>query len=373
MNKRNLLILSYDYPPSTGGVSRLCHEITLGLTSYYENIKVFTVAIPEVSKPHNTSTAEIIRFPAKRIQCELETIRAIRKIKNKSTYDVLCGIWHPEALLAFLGGMKNIYILGHGAEFLPGSSKFKKKIWLPIYAKWILKKAKKVITNSNFTKKLVENIQTKADIETLLLGVDHTFFVPKKSIVKRDDNVIRFVTVSRIQKFKGHLFILKTLESLPKYLQSKIEWHIAGTGPYLEKLKKLINVSALQSQIFLYGFVPDKKLPNFYNSKDVFILTTEQVDDSNQVEGFGLVFLEAQSCGVPAIGTNTGGISDAIEEGNGGWLVEQNAIESLQKIMISIVKNPSQIKTQATKARKRVLEKFTWQLYCAELYKILSS
>jgi len=212
MKKRNLLIITYDYPPSTGGIARLCHEITLGLASFYETIKVLTVETPAVSTPYNTTDVEIIRLPPKRIQCEIATIRAIRKIKNKPSYDVLCGIWHPEALLAFLGGMKNIYVLGHGAEFLSGTSSMRKYIWLPIYSKWILGKAKKIITNSQYTKALVENIQSRSTVVALPLAVNHTFFIPKVALKKADDKMIRFVTVSRILPFKGHDFILKIFE-----------------------------------------------------------------------------------------------------------------------------------------------------------------
>lgn len=366
------MIVSYDYPPSTGGVARLCHEITLGLTPFYKTVKVFTVAVPVTSTPYNTTTAKITRFPAKRVKCELATLRAIRGIKDKDSYDVLCGIWHPEALLVFLGGMKNIYVLGHGAEFLPGASKFKKKFWLPIYSKWVLGKTKKVITNSNFTKNLVNKIQPKANTIALPLAVDHTFFKPQASQLESDDTMIQFVTVSRILKFKGHDFILKAFEGLPKNMQPKIEWHIAGTGTYLEDLKKLIEISPLKSQIYLHGFVPDKELPNFYNTKDVFILATKQEQNSRHVEGFGLVFLEAQSCGIPAIGANTGGIPDAIEAKNGGWLFNQNDKRALQEIIISIIKNPKLAKEQAIKARNRVLKSCTWQQYCLELYKILS-
>lgn len=373
MSKKNLLIVSYDYPPSTGGIARLCHEITLGLTSYYKTIKVFTVAVPTTTKHVTTASAQIIRFPTRRIQCELATIRAIRKIKNKNSYDVLCGIWHPEALLAFLGGMKNVYILGHGAEFLPGASKFRKSFWLPIYSKYILGKAKKVITNSFYTKNLVKSIQPKAITKALPLAVDHKFFIPRATHQKINHSIIRFVTVSRILKFKGHGFILKAFENLPKNVQSKIEWHIAGTGPYYNTLKKQIAASPLASKIHLHGFVPDKELPRFYNTKDVFILATKQEEQSNQVEGFGLVFLEAQSCGIPVIGTNTGGIPDAVEEGNGGYLFNQNNKKALNSILIQLINNPDNIKKQAVKARNRVVSKSTWPQYCKQLYKIIST
>lgn len=372
MEKRNLIILSYDYPPSTGGIARLCHEITLGMQAYYQNIKVITVAVLGIAIPYNLSSdIEIIRVPPKRIKAELKTIQILRKLRNKNSYDVLCGIWHPEALLAHLAGMKNIFVLGHGTEFLSGNSKFRKHFWLPFYAKWVLSIAKKVITNSNYTKELVEKISSKATVIALPLGVNHTFFSPSE-IIKEPLEIIKFCTVARVLEFKGHDFILKTFENLPESLRSKIEWHIAGTGPFFNDLKKLIEKSPIRNQIKMYGFIDDKALPDFYRNNDVFILATRAQKKTNQVEGFGLVFLEAQSCGLPAIGTKTGGISDAIDTGNGGWLFEQDNTKDLTRILTSIITSPKIIKEQAIKARERVLQKSTWEIYCKQLFKTIS-
>jgi len=373
LEKRNLIILSYDYPPSTGGVARLCHEITIGLKEYYKSIKVITVAITGVTTPYNASEAiEIIKVPTKRLQCELKTFQLLRKLKNKESYDVICGIWHPEAFIARMAGMKNIYVLGHGAEFLSGTSKMRKYFWLPFYAKWVLGKTKKIITNSQYTKGLVEKITSKAAVVALPLGVNHTFFSPSDDVTDASE-VIKFCTVARVLKFKGHDFILKTLENLSEPMRSRVEWHIAGTGPYLDDLKALVEKSPIKNQVTIHGFIPDAALPNFYRTKDVFILATRAQKNTNQVEGFGLVFLEAQACGLPAIGTKTGGIADAIDEGNGGWLFEQDNSESLIKIITAICNEPELMKQQAIKARERVLKKSTWTLYCNELYKILSS
>lgn len=372
MKKRNLIILSYDYPPSTGGVARLCHEIMIGLQAYYEKIKVITVDITGVTMPYNSSNdIEVIKVPTKRIQCELNTVQVLRKLKNKDSYDVICGIWHPEGLLAHIAGMKHIYVLGHGAEFLPGTSKLRASFWLPIYAKWVLGKARSVITNSHYTKGLVEKITSKVEVVALPLGVNHNFFNPSQRI-KEPSQIVKFCTVARILEFKGHDFILKCLENLPQYLLSKIEWHIAGTGPYADDLKRLIQKSPIKTQVKIHGFIPDAALPDFYRSNDVFILATREQEVSNQVEGFGLVFLEAQSCGLPVIGTKTGGISDAIDNGNGGWLFEQNNINELEQIIISILTTPTLVKEQSIRARERVLKKSTWDIYCKELYKILS-
>jgi len=357
-------------PPSTGGIARLCNEISIGMNQYYNYVKVITLDATNILTPYNNSKIDIVKVTNKRVYSEINFIKEIRKIKNKGTYDVICGVWHPEALLAFLGGMKNVFILGHGTEFLYGTSKFRKQIWLPIYCKYILGKASNVIANSNYTNNLIQGINRKTKSIALPLAVNHNFFAPKENKSKID-SVVKFSTVARVLQFKGHDFILKSFENLPIEIRSKIEWNIAGTGSYLNELKNLIKSSPIKSQIKIHGFIEDEELANFYNKTDVFILATREQEKSTQVEGFGLVFLEAQSCGVPAIGTNTGGIPDAIEHLNGGWLFEQDNMEELHDILNNIINNPSIINEQSKKARNRVITSCTWEKYCTGLYNIL--
>lgn len=370
--KRKLIILSFDYPPSTGGVARLCHEVTLGMQKYYNHIKVITVDAQGIAQPYEAGQGvELIKVSTRRLRSEIEVVKILRALEDKASYDVICGLWHPEGFLAQLAGMKRIFILGHGAEFLPGNSKMRKHFWLPVYGRKVLRKATRVITNSQYTAGLVKNLSAKATVQSLPLGVDPVFFSPSKEL-KQSSQVIRFCTVSRILDFKGHDFILKTFESLPSELRARIEWHIAGTGTHSERLEALIAASPIQSQVKMYGFVPDEKLPDFYRDNDVFILATRTQKISNQVEGFGLVFLEAQSSGVPTIGTRTGGISDAIEDGNGGWLFEQDDTASLVPILKKLLSQPNVIVKQSIKARKRVVDSCTWEMYCDALYKIIA-
>lgn len=370
--RKNLIILSFDYPPSTGGVARLCHEITLGMQKYYGVIKVITSDSKGTAQPHNLSkNIEIIKVSSKRVKCEYEVFKILRKLRDKKAYDVLCGLWHPEAFLAQLAGMKHIFILAHGAELLPGNSKFRKYFWFPIYGRQVIQNAKKVISNSRYTKGLVSSVASKAVVEALPLGVDSNFFSPSKESSQHTE-VIKFCTVARILDFKGHDFILKTFESLPENLRSKIEWNIAGTGPHSNKLTAQINASPIKKQINIWGFVPDEALPDFYRNNDVFILATRAQKNSNQVEGFGLVFLEAQSSGLPCIGTYSGGIGDAIEEDNGGWLFDQDNITSLNKVLIPLLKNKQVINKHGVKARERVLKHCTWEIYCETLYNLMT-
>ena len=318
-------------------------------------------AIPYQRIPKITITY----LPNKRGKAEIKALSILKKWPEKENTDVLCGIWHPDAAIAIMAGMKNVYILAHGTELLSGKSKFRKYFWHPIYAKWVLGKAKKVITNSDYTKNLVSSINPYADSIAIPLGVNPEFFKPGQ---KADNhNILKIGTVSRILQFKGHDFILESLESLSEEYRNKIQWHIAGKGPFLDELKTRVSNSTIDGQVYFHGFVPDKELPQFYNECDLFVLATREQNHSTQVEGFGLVFLEAQSCGIPVIGTSTGGIPDAIESENGGWLISQDNKMQLTDILKRIIIKPSILEKQSILARQRVLQKCSWQNYIANL------
>lgn len=367
-----LILFSYDFPPSNGGIARLCQEIAVGQQAYFEEVIVLTREKVGESNPYNFNKVQIIELPEKRIQCEKSAFIYLRNIKNKENYAILCGVWHPEATIAILSGFKNVSILGHGTEFLSGTSKFRKYIWLPIYAKWILGKAKINIANSNYTKNLIEKVNKKANVVALPLGVNEDFFIPNE-VLKENKGILKIASVSRILQFKGYDFIAKTISNLPIEFRSKIHWNIGGTGSYLEDLKTLVKELGIEKNVTFHGFVPDEVLPSFYNSNDIFVLCTREEANSTSVEGFGLVFLEAQSCGIPVIGVRSGGIPDAIEEGNGGWLIEQDNEQMLANLLIDLIKNQELVLQEGIKARTRVLQKANWKFYNEKLFKILTN
>ncbi len=371
MKDKKLLIFSYDYPPSDGGIARLCQEIASGMSSFYESVTVLTRKKVGQSIPYNYHKVNVVQLPSTRLLGELAALWFLLTLKERKRYTVLCGLWHPEAALALLAGYKNIFVLGHGTEFLSGKSSFRKNFWLPIYCKWVLKNVKNTIANSHYTQKLILDINSNSNsnCEVSPLGVNHNFFKPKDRI--KENEKLQLCTVSRIQQFKGHDFVLKTLAQLPVEFKTKIEWHIAGTGSYLSPLKEMVVDLGLSDQVFFHGFVKDEFLPEFYSQADVFVLCTREEQESTSVEGFGLVFLEAQACGVPVIGTNTGGIPDAIEKENGGWLIEQDNEDELTDLLMILLTDKSIAESMGEKARKRVEQKGTWEHYCKKLNEII--
>lgn len=369
---KKLLLFSYDFPPSNGGIARLCVEIAYGMNAYYDSVTVLTRKKEGENFPYNLKDIEIVELPTKRLVCELKAIHYLRKLKNKDQYDILCGTWHPESTLALISGFKNVFVLGHGTEFLSADSFFRKKIWLGCYADFILEKSKLIVANSNYTQGLIQSISNKSKSVALPLAVNHEFFKP--DVTKESESQkLKIGIVSRIEQFKGHDFILNVIAQLPIDYRKRIEFNIAGTGVYSEELVKMAAKLGLESQVNFYGYVKDLDLPHFYTANDLFILCSRENTNSISVEGFGLVFLEAQACGLPVIGTDTGGISDAIEHENGGWLIQQDDAAALRKLLITILDDNLIVSAMGMKARNRVLKGYTWDIYCSKLFKLLQA
>lgn len=370
MKSENLLIFSYDYPPSDGGIARLCQEIATGMHPYYRKVTVLTREKSGISKPYNYDAVKVVKLPPKRLICELAAWWYLLRIADKKNTDVLCGLWHPEAAIALLAGIPNTFILAHGTEYLSGTSSFRRKYWLPFYGRWVLKNARKVIANSHYTQKLTQAVCPEAKTVALPLAVNPQYFRPMST--RKEDGFLKLCTVSRVLQFKGHDFIARTIASLPNEVKQKIRWNIAGTGSYLEALKSLVQEIGIDPLVHFHGFVSDQELPGFYSANDVFILCTREQADSTSVEGFGLVFLEAQACGTPAIGARTGGIPDAVIPGEGGWLINQDNTEELSALLQSLIDQPESVTAQALAGRKRVENTANWSYYCSQLKNIFN-
>jgi phosphatidylinositol alpha-1,6-mannosyltransferase len=232
----------------------------------------------------------------------------------------------------------------------------------------MLSKTKGIIANSAYTAELVSQLNPSTKIYTLPLGVDIDRFFP---ITKNFTAGLNLLTVARFEAFKGHDDVLEILSSLPVEIQESITWNIVGNGKYREEfMQKVANLNAT-FQVNSLGFVEESELPKIYQNADVFILCTQEKAGVHHVEGFGLVFLEAQASGLPVIAKPTGGISSAVEHLNGAWLFKENL--EIVELLVDLHHNPEQITKMGKLARKRVETRFSWESYCKELNKILQN
>jgi phosphatidylinositol alpha-1,6-mannosyltransferase len=202
----------------------------------------------------------------------------------------------------------------------------------------------------------------------LPLGVDHRRFCPGDRQAARhrlnvpDDKRV-IVTTSRILLYKGHRLVFEALAALPEPVRNSFVYLIAGQGRDTSRLQHDAEALGLGGLVRWLGYVSEADLPQLYRSADLFALCTREDPDQPDVEGFGLAFLEAQACGIPVVGTRTGGIPDAVSEGQGGWLIDQDDPEALTAILARLVEDPEDFRQMGQAARQRVESECTWEHY----------
>jgi phosphatidylinositol alpha-1,6-mannosyltransferase len=120
------------------------------------------------------------------------------------------------------------------------------------------------------------------------------------------------------------------------------------------------------------GEVSEEDLPLYYAAGDVFVLPTHPVPQKGFVEGFGIVFIEAASSGLPVVAGRAGGSPDAVADGVSGFLVDAGCDEDLQERVVSLLEDPVLQGRMGTAGRRRVETDFTWETKRGQFRNILA-
>jgi phosphatidyl-myo-inositol dimannoside synthase len=371
--KDKVLFFTFDFPPLDGGISRLCSEIAIGLASREVDVHVLSFAGTEKVFENKLSNLRLETVTSRRPFRELIALQRLFILKK--SYDIiLCDIWYPEGLLAVIAGFKKIIVLAHGTELMANSSGIA-GYCRSLLMRWVLTKAHCVVANSSFTAGLVKKAAPGADTTALPLAVDVKRFSP----MSKDDSKARYgvsgktvvSSVSRLYRFKGHETVFRAIAMLAETEKNNLSYLIAGKGPDESYLHERAEKSGIAHLVHWLGYVPENELHFLYNASDLYVLCTVE-DKKGLVEGFGLTFLEAQACGVPVLGTRSGGIPDAVKESSGGVLINENDYTALSAVFSDLSAHPEKYRDMGQKARKRVETECTWTRYIDNMISILN-
>jgi phosphatidylinositol alpha-1,6-mannosyltransferase len=161
------------------------------------------------------------------------------------------------------------------------------------------------------------------------------------------------LTVGRQVKRKGHEWFIQ--EVLPK-INSDVFYLVIGDGPEYERLKEVASSSDVKEKILLTGKQPDLVLKNAYAGSDIFIMPNIPIP--GDMEGFGIVLLEANLAGTPAVATDLEGIKDVITNGENGYKIGIKDSEAFAQRVDSMI--DGDLEKMSISSRRFVLENFTW-------------
>ncbi|HKU38099.1 MAG TPA: glycosyltransferase family 4 protein [Polyangiales bacterium] len=197
-------------------------------------------------------------------------------------------------------------------------------------------------------------------IRTTYIGVDPERYRPEEQPELRrklagDGQLL--LSVARLVPRKG---IDNVLQALPAVLARvpNLTYAVIGEGPDLARLTALAAQLGVSERVrFLQGVPGD--LVEYYNACDLFVMPARE--EPGDVEGFGIVYLEANACEKPVIGARAGGVIDAVADGESGLLVPQNDVPALAAAITSLLTDRERAADLGRRGRQRVLSQLSWQ------------
>jgi phosphatidylinositol alpha-1,6-mannosyltransferase len=295
----------------------------------------------------------------------IHIIRDVREYCIKySVEQIHCAKVLPEGLVAwYLNCVKKVpYILyAHGEEIKTGMTSRKFRWLIPK----IYNHAALIIANSKNTKSLLQDIGVSSEkIHIIHPGVDfHIFNVGKKpgEIIRQQLNIGDspiLLTVGRLQRRKGHDMVIKALPYV-RQIVPEVKYIIVGQGEESANLGQLIADLRVSDNVMMVGRVSDQDLPSYYAACDVFVMPNREID--GDIEGFGMVYLEAAAAGKPVIGGDSGGTQDAILEGVAGLRVDGNNLSDISAAILTLLLDPDKSRQMGENGRRWVEREFAWE------------
>lgn len=321
---RSVFIITHEFYPKRGGIATFTAEMAKATHETGWDVEVWAQNRGETPEPE--WPFRIWRLPLKGthdFSCQLRLafhlISRRRELRRSTVYLPEPGPMLTLMLLQSFHAFRprNLILTFHGSEIL----KFYHNPLVRPFARRLIANAAKISTLTNYTRDLLLGHFPEAAPKLLRTpGALRSDFQVSPKPPRSPDGRVAVLTVGRIHPRKGQLETLRALIALPDSVRAKIEYQIAGSSSrpaYEKELKDL--ASTTDFPVTFLGNLSDQELSKAYDHADIFAMTS--IDYGNSIEGFGLVYLEASAHGLPIVAHAVGGVSEAVIDGETGFLV----------------------------------------------------
>jgi len=359
-----VLILAGEFPPFAGGIGNAAANLAEALAKKGCSVLVVAPSYGKRDSIHDQQQIyRLIRLPLMRSRYVrmLPMIPAILAVAMREKPNFVLAMRAtregiPAVVIKKLLGIPFL-VFAHGLEFARFS---------PNSVSWrlcrrVYEQANAVIAISGPTQELLLERGLPANKVCIIrLGVNNQLFEPVSPLSKWNGQSLAgkrlILSVSRLVERKG---VDKVIEAMPFVLEQCPDalYIVVGDGPCRERLKQIAQEKGVADKVLFAGRVPD--IRPFYHACDVFVLPTRE-GRKGDIEGLGLVYLEAAACGKPVVASLVGGVADAVVPNETALIVDPLDPKDIANAIVKILTDEQLARKLGEAGRERVLREFTY-------------
>ena len=372
-----VLIVSNDFPPRRGGIQSFVHELASRMPA--GSVVVYAPRWDGAAEFDARQPFPVIRHPTS-LMLPVPSVarRAARLLREHGCDTVLFGAAAPLGLLApslRRAGAGRIVAITHGHEAgwaaLPGARTLLRRIGdetdvLTYLGEYFRVRLARVLS-----------AEAAARMVRLAPGVDTASFRPGAggdAIRERLGLTGRpvVVCVSRMVPRKGQDTLIRAWPQVLARARGAPALLLVGDGPYRAQLERLARRAGIAGSVVFTGPVPGADLPAYYDAGNVFAMPCRTRRGGLDVEGLGIVYLEASASGLPVVGGDSGGAPDAILPGETGYVVPGRDVAAVTDRITGLLADPAGARAMGEKGAAWVDREWRWELVADRLMAILA-
>ncbi|MEV2266213.1 glycosyltransferase family 4 protein [Nonomuraea africana] len=359
-----VLIVTNDFPPRPGGIQSFVHGLALRTPS----VMVYAPRWRGCEEFDGRQPYPVVRHPTSlMLPTPGVARRAARLVAAHGAETVVFGAAAPLGLLAprlRAAGARRIVMLTHGHESSP--------LFRPLMRR-IGSHADVVTYLGSYTHARLAALIPPGKLVRLAPGVDTDVFSPsvdaahlRHALGLGDRPVV--VCVSRLVPRKGQDRLIRAWPLVLRAVPSAVLL-VVGGGPYRRRLERM--AAGLGDAVRFTGVVPASSLPSYYAVGDVFAMPCRTRMGGMDVEGLGIVFLEASSTGLPVVAGASGGAPDAVRHGETGLVVDGRSVPEVAGALIELLVDTDWARKMGERGREWVAGEWDWSRVAARFHTLL--
>ena len=373
------LFITNDFGPRAGGIETFVHGLIERLPR--GSVIVYTSAQPDSDKFDakwlSEFGVEVVRDRSKILLPTPGVIKACQKlVKSRKLTRVAFGAAAPLGIMARSmrsAGAEKIVALTHGHE-----------VWwakVPPFSfaiNFMSKNIDAITYLGDYTRGEISKAISKNDVSKLVQiapGIDVDHFVPTDSSELRaqlglaDKAVI--ISVGRLVHRKGQDKLISALPAIRAAVPN-VHLVLVGVGPHQKYLENLVAKLNISNCVTFIGRINYSELPKYICVGDIFAMPSRSRFFGLEVEGLGIVYLEASACGLPVVGGKSGGAPDAVLVGETGVVVDGTNSSEIAEACIDLLNNPELCALMGATGRTWIIENWRWEIWATKYAELLA-